>query len=116
MNDDQITSLAREYAEEEAKGTAVDALPNGFKENVIQRNADHFEKHLRWLLRRFYLVEKNKNKEVWSIKNLPQRIYLNIGDGVPEDADFHDLSEITWSEERINDSDIEYLIAKDVEK
>lgn len=60
MNDDQITALAREYAEEEAKGTAVDALPNGLKENVIQRNADHFEKHLRWLLRRYCLVEKSK--------------------------------------------------------
>lgn len=58
MNDKTITALAREYAEEEAKGSAVDALPNGLKENVIQRNADHFEKHLRFLLRRYCLVEK----------------------------------------------------------
>lgn len=63
MTDDHITALAREYAEEVAKGTAVDALPNGLKENVIQRNADHFEKHLRWLLRRYCLVEKNKVKD-----------------------------------------------------
>lgn len=60
MNDKTITALAREYAEEEAKGTAVDALPNGLKESVIQRNADHFEKHLRFLLRRYCLVEKSK--------------------------------------------------------
>lgn len=59
MTPDQITALAREYAEEEAKGTAVDALPNGLKESVIQRNADHFEKHLRFLLRRYYMVEKD---------------------------------------------------------
>lgn len=58
MNKDKIASLAREYAEEEVKDTAVEDLPDGFKENVIQRNANHFEKHLRWLLRRFCLVEK----------------------------------------------------------
>lgn len=49
------------------------------------------------------------------MKNLPKRIYLNIGDGVPEDVDFRDLSEVTWSEERMFDSDIEYVITKDVE-
>lgn len=66
MNDKTITALAREYAEEESKGTAVDALPNGLKENVIQRNADHFEKHLRFLLRRYCLVEKDKAREVYA--------------------------------------------------
>lgn len=49
------------------------------------------------------------------MKNVPERIYLNIGDGVPDDVDFRDLSEVTWSEERINDNDIEYVIAKEVE-
>lgn len=43
------------------------------------------------------------------MKNLPKRIYLNIGDGVPDDANFHDLSEVTWSEERMFDNDIEYV-------
>lgn len=62
MTDPEITALAREYAEEEAKGTAVESLPDGFKENVIQRNADHFEKHLRWLTRRLCLVEKERVK------------------------------------------------------
>ena len=60
MTDTEITALAREYAEEEAKGTAVDTLPNGLKENVIQLNADHFEKHLRFLLSRYCLVEKSE--------------------------------------------------------
>lgn len=54
-------------------------------------------------------------KVVKGIKHLPERIYLNIGDGVPDDADFRDLSEVTWSEERINDNDIEYVIGKEVE-
>lgn len=42
------------------------------------------------------------------MKNLPKRIYLNIGDGVPDDVDFRDLEEVTWSEERINDNDIAF--------
>lgn len=49
------------------------------------------------------------------MKNIPERIYLNIGDGVPDDADFRDLEEVTWSDERINDNDIVYVIAKEVE-
>ena len=71
MNDKTITAFSREYAEEEAKGSAVDALPNGLKENVIQRNADHFEKHLRFLLRRYCLVEKEAVlKQFESVKRL----------------------------------------------
>lgn len=65
MIDTEITALAREYAKDEAKGTAVESLPDGFKENVIQRNADHFEKHLRWLTRRYCLVEKSKIREAY---------------------------------------------------
>lgn len=42
------------------------------------------------------------------MKNLPKRIYLNIGDEVPDDADFRDLAEVTWSEEQIHDNDIPY--------
>lgn len=49
------------------------------------------------------------------MKNLPKRIYLNIGDGVPDDTDFRDLEEVTWSEERVFDNDIEFVIGKEVE-
>lgn len=45
------------------------------------------------------------------MKNLPQSIWLNIGDGVPDDADFRDLSEVTWCEEQVSDGDIEYHLA-----
>lgn len=49
------------------------------------------------------------------MKNIPKRIYLNIGDGVPDDADFRDLKEVTWSEERMFDNDIEFVRAKEAE-
>lgn len=42
------------------------------------------------------------------MKNLPERIYLNIGDECPDDVDFRELSEVTWSEERVSDNDIQY--------
>lgn len=45
------------------------------------------------------------------MKNIPERIYLNLGDSVPENADFRDLSEVTWSEDRVTDNDVEYALA-----
>lgn len=42
------------------------------------------------------------------MKNLPERIYLNLGDGLPADADFCDLSEVTWSQEPTTDNNVEY--------
>ena len=44
------------------------------------------------------------------MKNIPKRIFLNLGDiqdlGV---KDFKELSDVTWSEDRVFDSDIEYI-------
>lgn len=41
------------------------------------------------------------------MKNQPNKIHLNIGtDGV---EDFKELREVTWSEDRINDSDLEFI-------
>lgn len=42
------------------------------------------------------------------MKNLPESIYLNIGDEVPADSDFRELSEVTWSEEKVFDNDIAF--------
>lgn len=42
------------------------------------------------------------------MKNLPERIYLNIGNEVPADVDFRELSEVTWSEEKMFDNDIAF--------
>lgn len=56
-NKDQITALAREYAEEK-----VD--PRGFSkrtyEVLVDENAEYVEDVIRLLLRRFCLVEKSK--------------------------------------------------------
>lgn len=44
------------------------------------------------------------------MKNIPKRIFLNLGEiEHSEVKDFKELSEITWSEERVFDSDIEYI-------
>jgi hypothetical protein len=44
------------------------------------------------------------------MKNISKRIFLNLGkiehSGV---KDFKELSDITWSEDRVFDSDIEYI-------
>lgn len=43
------------------------------------------------------------------MKNIPDKIYLNLGDECPYNADFRNLSEVTWSEDKVNDNDIEYV-------
>ncbi len=43
--------------------------------------------------------------------NIPSKIYLNLGeisDQVASEADFHDLDEVTWSENKIEAHDILY--------
>lgn len=42
------------------------------------------------------------------MKNIPEKIYLNIGEDLPAYADFRGLSEVTWSEEKVTDADIPY--------
>lgn len=43
------------------------------------------------------------------MKNIPQKIYLQIGSGCPDDVEFDELSEVTWCDEQICDNDIEYV-------
>lgn len=43
------------------------------------------------------------------MKNIPEKIWLNFGEEVPDDSDFHDLSEVTWSENKVFDNDVEYV-------
>lgn len=42
------------------------------------------------------------------MKNIPEKIYLNLGEDCPADVDFRDLSEVTWSETKVFPNDIEY--------
>ena len=46
------------------------------------------------------------------MKNIPQKIYLQIGEGAELAEDFSELSEedIAWSTDRIFDNDIEYSL------
>lgn len=49
------------------------------------------------------------------MKNIPKKIYLQIGDECPDDIDFNDLSlgDITWSIDRVYDSDICYVLSNE---
>lgn len=67
MTDDQITALAREYAEEATKDIPSDNDIKSLRESAIKLNAEIMEKHLRWLLRRYCLVEKEQLKRVMSL-------------------------------------------------
>jgi len=73
MKESEITALAREYAEE-----CID--PQGFSketyEELVGEKAENAEDILRFLLRRYCLVEKSKIKEVWSMIT---DVYLDHG-------------------------------------
>ena len=47
------------------------------------------------------------------MKNLPEKIYLQIGEDCPDDADFKELKEVTWSTEQIFKNDIVFEIISD---
>lgn len=81
MDNNTITAIAREYAEEMAKDTDVEELPNCLKNSVYELNAEGMETKLEWLLRRYCLVEKECLKEKYSeLKTsggrLKERMYI----------------------------------------
>ena len=41
--------------------------------------------------------------------NVPERIFLIIGEDVPDGSDFEELDEVTWRKERLSYKDIEYV-------
>lgn len=49
-----------------------------------------------------------------NIKNIPEKIYLQIGDECPDDADFNELSEVSWCKDKIYDNDIEFTLQNKV--
>jgi hypothetical protein len=63
LTDNQITSLAREYAEEMIKGKPTEELPNCLKNSMLAMNTEHVAEIFQWLLRRYCLVEKSKVEE-----------------------------------------------------
>lgn len=70
MNDDQITALAREYAEETVSHTRLSTAI-----------ADDTEDVIRFLLRRYCLVEKSKVKDAYmsAIKDVKDGYKSKIG-------------------------------------
>ena len=42
------------------------------------------------------------------MKNIPNKIFLNIGYEPEMGDDFNDLGEVTWCVDKVNDNDIEY--------
>jgi hypothetical protein len=47
------------------------------------------------------------------MKNIPQKIYLQIGEDVSikeNDSDFNDLVGVSWCVDKINKTDIEYIL------
>lgn len=46
------------------------------------------------------------------MKNIPKKIYLQIGEDNGIIDDFNKLSEVTWCEDKINDNDLEYILVK----
>ena len=53
------------------------------------------------------------------MKNIPKRIYLQIGDLTDEEKkglDFNELSEVCWSSEKIFSTDIEFIRKPDAER
>ena len=43
------------------------------------------------------------------MKNLPEKIYLQIGSDCDHDVDFNKLVGVTWNRDRINKNDVEYV-------
>lgn len=60
IDNDQITTLAREYAEECSKGFAPADMPNCLKNEATDLLVCNAEDMLNWLLRRFCIVEKKQ--------------------------------------------------------
>jgi len=52
------------------------------------------------------------------LKNIPKEIYINIGDDEHCEIDFNfdDLTDVTWCTHAIDDNDIKYYLADDVDK
>ena len=44
------------------------------------------------------------------MNNIPKRIFLNVGDLEDSNIDFAELRDVTWSAERIYDTDVEYIL------
>lgn len=71
MKPDQITALAREYAEETRNGILglfPQPLPDSM-EVLIKNDQEYYWRFLRWLTRRYCLVEKENIEKYFQSRN-----------------------------------------------
>lgn len=66
MTPEQITAIAREYAEKEI-ATELPNITDYAKERTISAVAERTENVIRFLLRRYCLVEKSKVSEMYDV-------------------------------------------------
>ena len=50
------------------------------------------------------------------MKNVPKEIYLNFGFDNKNDVDFKELNGVSWSDVKINDHDIKYILSEQTTK
>lgn len=43
------------------------------------------------------------------MKNILNKIYLQVGDECPDDADFEELEDVSWNKDKVFSNDIEYV-------
>lgn len=105
--DKQLTSLAREYAEEATKADAGDPNLSASDLNGIKRDvAEYAEEVISFLLRRFCLVEKSRIQEEY------QKAQTQIKDG--KELGIHVLVTLGGAKEALLES-LFPEIAKEVE-
>lgn len=64
---EEITALAREYAEEMIKGRPSEELPNCLKNSMLTMNTEYVAEIFQWLTRRFYIVEKEAVRKEYDL-------------------------------------------------
>lgn len=105
MDNDQLTALAREYAEEMIKGKPSEELPNCLKNSMLAMNTEYVAGIFRWLMRRYCLVEKGKVVAE----------YKNVAKAVKAKREYN----LTLSEDKLAKADLLFdlfpEIAKEVE-
>lgn len=47
------------------------------------------------------------------MKNLSHRIWLNVGNDIFDDTDFHELEGVTWNEFRVDRCDVAYVLEEE---
>jgi hypothetical protein len=92
-----VNSETKETAEQKANSIDMNTYVNHLSEIVgIDKQPETQE------------TMKEKNK----VTNLPEVIYLQLHDGLLEETvDFKQLYGVTWCEDRINDSDVPYVLS-----